>query len=160
MFAHLQGFRSWLATCPKKAVDTQAFKCLPGLVRSSDQLCPSPGIIFADSGAAGEGLGRDTSLLCLVFRLPPPQPRKRVELGGSQGSHTHGLPLENLLPLCTALALPMYLPTSHWVHVPFHQANPEAGLLCSSATPLSGCLESGIPWLLSCLASNNNNPCV
>lgn len=82
MFAHLQGFRSWLATCPKRAVDTQAFKRLPGLVRSSDQLRPSPGIIFADSGAAGEGLGGDTSQLCLFF-MPPPQPRKGVELGGA-----------------------------------------------------------------------------
>lgn len=157
MFAHLQGFRSWLATCPKKAVDTQAFKCLPGLVRSSNQLCPSPGIIFADSGAAGEGLEGDTSLLCLVFMLPPPQPRKRVELGGQPGQpHPWSSSRRPPSPLhCSGL--PMQLQTSHWVHVPFNQANPEAGLLCSSARPLSGCLESGIPWLLSCLASNNSN---
>lgn len=143
MFAHLQDFRSWLATCPKKAVDTQAFKRLPGPVRSSDQLCPFPGIIFADSGAAGEGLGRDTSQFCLFFMLPPPQPRKGVELGGT----TTPMALEaSFLPLCTALASPccssVYDLTSHWVHVPFSQANPEAGLLCSSARPLSGCLES------------------
>lgn len=60
MFAHLQGFRSWLAPCPKKAVFTQTFNHLAGLVRSGDvQMSePShvyPGIIFAESEAAQGG---------------------------------------------------------------------------------------------------------
>lgn len=63
MFAHLQGFRSWLAPCPKKAVFTQAFNHLAGLVRSGDrsgadvgaQPRLSAGIICAESEAAQGG---------------------------------------------------------------------------------------------------------
>lgn len=164
MFAHLQGFRSWLAPCPKKAVFTQAFNHLAGLVRSGDVQMLEPSHVYPQESSVLSlkqlrvGPGEDTSQLCL-FRTPP-LPR-RGEVG-----QPHPLPSSRrwLPSPCTVhCRLPRHPHpqfTSSEDDLNFRAPTgfpfPSVRLILRhgycAAQPDTEAWLPGIPWLLNCLA--------